>query len=104
MEWTQNCRYEMGSSSFFAVLSLLPGGFSSASSQRFPIMVPFDFGTHEAAESPTQVPELQGTFSCRLSECATPVLLLKTRVPQGPSAPVAAGLVGQAGEPKLFPG
>jgi hypothetical protein len=39
-------------------LSLLAGGFSSADSVGFPILVAFDFGTDEAAQSPPQVPEL----------------------------------------------
>jgi hypothetical protein len=50
-------------SSFFCVLSFLPGGFSSAWSLRFPILAPPDLEPDEAAESPTQLPTLQETFS-----------------------------------------
>jgi len=72
------------SSSFFAFVSLLAGGFSSACSPRFPILVPPDFETDEAADHPTQMPKLQGTFSSRLPERSTPVLLSKGRLPQSP--------------------
>jgi len=39
------------SSSFFAVVSLLPGGFSSVGPARSRILVPFDCGTDPAAET-----------------------------------------------------
>ena len=51
------------SSSFFAGVSVLPGGFSSTWFLRFRIVVPVDFGTDEAATRSTQLPTLQGTFS-----------------------------------------
>ena len=41
-------------------MSLLPGGMRFADLVCFRIRVPFDFGTDEAAQSSTQVPELQG--------------------------------------------
>ena len=69
----------------------------------FSSLVPFEFGTDEAAEKPPPVPALQGTFSSRLPECATPALLFQTRVPQSQKTGAHAGLVGQAGEPKLLP-
>ena len=97
-------RFTADSSSFFSGLSLLPGGFRSAASVGFPILVPFDFGTDEAAQRSTQVPELQGAFCSRLPERPATALLSQTRVPQGPKARTHAGLVGQTGEPKLLPG
>ena len=51
-----------------------------------------------------QVPELQGTFSSRLSEWSTPALLPSTRLPQGSKTGEPAGVAGQVREPKLFPG
>jgi hypothetical protein len=51
------------SSSFFIGVSFLPSGFSSAWFLRFQILVPPNFGTDEADESPAQMFELQGTFS-----------------------------------------
>ena len=83
------------SSSFFFDLSLLLSGFSSVGSLRFPVVVSFYFGTDEAAQIPTQVFKLQGTFSSRLPERPAPVLLPQARVPQGPKAGAHAGLVGQ---------
>jgi hypothetical protein len=86
------------SSSFFVVLSLLPAGFSSVGSAGFPILVPFDVRTDEAAQTSTQVLELQGTFSSRLPGWTTSTILFQTRLPQGQKARAPAGLVGQAGE------
>ena len=71
------------SSSFFSGLTFLAAGFSSVLWLRFPILVPFYFGTDEAAATPTQVLALQGTFSSRLPGWTTPVLLPQTRLPQG---------------------
>jgi len=82
------------SSSFFSGLSFVAAGFSSGGSLRFPIVVPFEFGTDEAAQKPTQVLELQGTFSSRLPERSARALLPQTRVPQGQKAGTHAGLVG----------
>jgi hypothetical protein len=91
------------SSSFFSGLTFLASGFSSVLWLRFPILVPFRFGTNEAAATPTQVLALQGNFSSRLPGWTTPVLLPQTRLPEGEETRAHAGLVGQAGEPKLFP-
>jgi hypothetical protein len=74
-------RFAEISSSFFVVLSLLPVGFSSVGSPAFPILVPFDVGTDETAQTSTQVLELQGTFSSRLSGWTTSAILFRTRLP-----------------------
>jgi hypothetical protein len=91
------------SSSFFAFLIFLGVGFSSSGSLAFPLLIPFDFGTDEAATAPPEVLALQGPFSSRLPGWTTPVLLPQTRLPQGQETRAAAGLAGQAGEPRLFP-
>jgi len=65
-------------SSFFSVLIVLGAGFSSSGSLAFPSLVPFDFGTDEAAPTPPEVLALQGSFSSRLPGWSTPVLLPPT--------------------------
>jgi hypothetical protein len=66
-------------------------------------LVSFDFGTNEAAQSPTQVPELYNTFCSRFSGWWTPALLPESGVSQGQKASAHAGLVSQARESELFP-
>ena len=102
--WIFFDQFAENSSSFFSALTFLAAGFCSPVALRFPILVPFYFGTNEAAATPTQVLALQGTFSSRLPGWTTPVLLPQTRLPQGQETRAHAGLAGQAGEPKLFPG
>jgi hypothetical protein len=73
--WVFFGRFPEKSSSFFTTLSLLPSGFSSAASRGLALLVPFDFGTDEAAAPPSQVPPLHQTVSSRLSQRTAPALL-----------------------------
>jgi hypothetical protein len=73
--WIFFARFAENSSSFFSALNLLPSGFSSVALCGFRVVVPDACGTDEAAQSPTEVLALQGTFSSRLSHRTPPALL-----------------------------
>ena len=70
----------------------------------FRILVPFDFGTDEAAAEPDASACTARNFFFPIIGAANASAIASSPSAARPASASAAGLVGQAGEPKLLPG